>query len=178
MKKRQINLEKVIGSLGENTFPNIHYFMNESHQNPDGNVDGSNDGLYQGLVRGEGIDELGIDNNVLESQHPILELCKIILEKNGTLFFGLGLLYSEGFSEVAVDEEWIEIDEDLGGYYPNTGGYGIYLSNEGWNYGYYSCTLFLCFMPPEEKYYYLNDDEEDKVAMKIIKNIDEMDIFD
>lgn len=178
MNKRQVNLEKVIGSLGENIFPNIIYFMNGVNQGKDGDVDGSNDGLYQGLVRGEGIEELGIDKSVLESENPILELCKIILDKKGTLFFGLGLLSSEDFSEVYVDDEWIEIDEDLGGYYPNTGGYGIYLSNEGWDYGYYSQTLFLCHLPPEEKYYYLNDDEDDKIAMKIRKNIDEMDIFE
>ena len=177
MNNRQINLEKVIGSLGENVFPNIHYFMNGDYQNPDGNVDGSNDGLYQGLVRGEGIDELRIDKSVLESEHPIFELCKIILEKNGTLFFGLGVLYSESFDEVSIDDDWMELDEDLDEHY-STGGYGIYLSNDGWDYGYYSMSLFLCHLPPEEKYYYLNDDKNDKVAMKIIKNIDEMDIFD
>lgn len=178
MNEKQINLEKVIDNLGENIFPNIIYFMNGVNYGKDGNVDGSNDGLYQGLVRGEGIEELDIDKSVLESENPILELCKIILDKNGTLFFGLGLMYSEGFLEVSVDDEWIEIDEDLEGYYPNTGGYGIYLSNEGWDYGYYSQELFMCFMPPEEEYYYLDDNKEDKVAIKIMKNIDEMDIFE
>ena len=177
MNKRQVNLEKVIGSLGENIFPNIIYFMNGVNQGKDGDVDGSNDGLYQGLVRGEGIEELGIDKSVLESENPILELCKIILDKNGTLFFGLGLLYSESFDEVSVDDEWFEVDEEIGGQY-HIGGYGIYLSRDGWDYGYYSQELFMCFMPPEEEYYYLDDNKEDKVAMKIMKNIDEMDIFE
>ena len=82
MSDKKINLEKVIGSLGENIFPNIIYFMKGVNSGKDGNVDGSEDGLYQGLVRGEGIDELDIDKSVLESENPILELCKIILDKN------------------------------------------------------------------------------------------------
>ena len=177
MSDKKINLEKVIDNLGENIFPNIEYFMNGTSLRPDGNVDGSNDGLYQGLIRGEGIDELGIDNGVLDSENAILELCKIILDKNGTLFFKLGLIYSENFSEVEVDGEWFEIDENTEKSY-FTGGYGIFLTKNNWNYGYYTHSLSHCFLPPEEKFYYLFDDEDDKVARKMIENIDEMEIYD
>lgn len=179
MADKKINLEKVICNLGENFFPNIHYFMNGFHKGSDGSVDGSNDKLYKGLVHGEGLDELSIDESVLESEKPILELCKIILEKGGTLFFGLGLIYYEGGSEVIIDEEYsIVMDEEflLGKYY--IGGYGIILTKNKWNYGYYTVCLSHCFLPPEEKYYYLDNDKEDKVAMEIIKRIDEMDIYD
>ena len=79
MDKRKINLEKVIENLGENIFPNIEYFMNGVNVHSDGNVDGSNDGLYQGLIHGEGLEELGINQDVLNHEKPILELCKIIL---------------------------------------------------------------------------------------------------
>ena len=177
MNDRKINLEKVLGSLGENVFPNIHYFMDGVHKDADGNVDGSNDGLYKGLVRGEGLEELGIAKNVLESDDAVLQLCKIILEKNGTLFFSLGLLYSESPDYVSVDDDEFDVDEDIGGRY-HIGGYGIYLSNDGWSYGYYSLSLFLCYLPPEEEYYYLDNDEDDIIAMTIMKNIDEMDIYD
>ena len=35
-----------------------------------------------------------------------------------------------------------------------------------------------CFMPPEEKHYYLSEDKDDKIVMKMIKNLDEMYIYD
>ena len=177
MDKRQINLEKVIGNLGENIFPNIEYFMNGTSGEPDGSVDGSNNELYKGLVHGEGLDELCIDESILESENPILELCKIILEKDGKLFFKLGLTYYEGFSEIDVDGEWIEVDEYSDEAY-DTGGYGIYLTKDDWDYGYYTLIMSHCFLPPEESFYYLNEDKDDKVAMAIMKNIDEMDIYD
>ena len=99
MSDKKINLEKVIDNLGDNIFPNIEYFMKGNSLRADGNVDGSDDGLYQGLIRGEGLEELNIDGNILNSDEPILELCKIILDKNGTLFFKLGLIYYEGNEE-------------------------------------------------------------------------------
>lgn len=179
MSDKKINLKKVIVNLGENFFPNIHYFMNGFENGHDGSVDGSNDNLYKGLIHGEGLDELGIDQSILESEKPILELCKIILEKGGVLFFGLGLVYYEGGEELILDEEYSIImdEESLEKYY--IGGYGIVLTKDEWNYGYYTVCLSHCFLPPEEKYYYLdNDDEEDKVAMEIMKRIDEMDIYD
>ena len=95
------------------------------------------------------------------------------------LFFGLGLVYYEGGEELILDEEYSIImdEESLEKYY--IGGYGIVLTKDEWNYGYYTVCLSHCFLPPEEKYYYLdNDDEEDKVAMEIMKRIDEMDIYD
>ena len=177
MNDKKINLEKVIDNLGVNIFPNIEYFMNESQGRADGNVDGSNDGLYQGLVRGEGLEELNIDENVLNSDNPILELCKIILDKNGTLFFKLGLIYYEGNEFVIDEDELPEIDEYSEVEYSN-GGYGIYLTKDDWNYGYYTQCLFQCHLPPEEEFYYLTDDEEDEIAVEIIKRIERMDIFD
>lgn len=177
MSDKKINLEKVIGNLGENIFPNIEYFMNEESIRADGNVDGSNDGLYQGLVRGEGLDELNIDENILNSNNPILELCKIILDKNGTLFFKLGLIYYEGNEFVIDDDELFGFDEYSEVNY-STGGYGIYLTKDDWDYGYYTHCLSHCFLPPEEKFYHLTDDKEDEIAVEIIKRIEEMDIFD
>lgn len=177
MSDKKINLEKVIDNLGENIFPQIEYFMNGTQGRSDGNVDGSDDGLYKGLVRGEGLEELGIDEAVLESENPILKLCKIILEKDGTLFFKLGLIYYEGGSELAIDDEYFEVDEyEEIGY--SLGGYGIYLTKDGWSHGYYTHCLSHCFLPPEEKFYPLDNDEDDWIAMKMIGNIDEMDIFD
>lgn len=177
MDKRKINLEKVIENLGENIFPNIEYFMNGVNVHSDGNVDGSNDGLYQGLIHGEGLEELGIDKNVLNHEKPILDLCKIILEKNGTLFFKLGLFYSENYSEIEIDGEWFELDESLEKLY-GMGGYGIIVTKNDWDYGYYESIMSHCFMPPEEKHYYLSEDKDDKIVMKMIKNLDEMDIYD
>lgn len=177
MCNKKINLEKIIDNLGENIFPNIEYFIDGTYGGPDGSVDGSNDGLYKGLVHGEGLDELNIDESILKSENPILELCKIILGKNGTLFFKLGLIYYEGGSEISIDEEWFEIDECTDELY-YTGGYGIYLTKDDWSYGYYTVSMFLCFLPPEEKFYYLNNDKDDKITMEIIKNIDNMDIYD
>ena len=176
MNKKQISLEKIIGNLGENIFPNIEYFMDETNRNPDGNVDGSNDELYKGLVHGEGLDELDIDESILSSENPVLELCKIILDKNGTLFFKLGLIYYEG-NEMAIDDEWIEVDEYEDIPYSN-GGYGIYLTKDDWNYGYYTHCLSHCFLPPEEKFYYLENDKEDRFAGIMIRNIDDMDIYE
>lgn len=177
MEKRKINLEKVIDNLDENIFPNIEYFMDGIHRGLDGSVDGSNNGLYKGLIHGEGLDELGINKEILNSQKPILELCKIILDKKGTLFFKLGLTYYEGGSEIDIDGEWIEMDEYSEESY-DIGGYGIIVTNNGWDYGYYTQLMSHCFSAPEEDFYYLSEDKEDKVAMKIIKNLDEMDIYD
>ena len=75
MVDKKINLKKVIGNLGENIFPNIEYFMNDDSINPEGNVDGSNDGLYQGLVRGEGLDELNIDENISNNKDSKAIFC-------------------------------------------------------------------------------------------------------
>lgn len=133
--------------------------------------------MYQGLVRGEGLDELNIDENILNSENPILELCKIILEKNGTLFFKLGLIYYEGSEFVIDDDELLGIDEYSKVNY-STGGYGIYLTKDDWNCGYYTHCLSHCFLPPEEKFYYLTEDKDDEIAVEIIKRIEEMDIFD
>ena len=176
MSDKKINLEKVISNLGENHFPNIEYFMNETSFEPDGSVDGSNDELYKGLIHGEGLDGLNIDESILKCDDPILELCKIILDKNGTLFFKLGLIYYEG-SELVIDDDEIEIDEYAEINY-STGGYGIYLTKDDWNYGRYTHCLSHCFLPPEEKFYNLEEDKDDEIAMEIIKRIDEMDIYD
>ena len=176
MSDKKINLEKVISSVGENIFPQIEYFMGRTTGMSDGNVDGSDDGLYRGLIRGESLDELNIDESVLKCDDPILELCKIILDKNGTLFFKLGLIYYEG-NELVIDDDEIEIDEYAEINY-STGGYGIYLTKDDWNYGCYTHCLAHCFLPPEERFYNLNEDKYDEIAMELIKRIDDMDIYD
>jgi len=173
MSDKKINLEKVIDSLGDNSYPHIEYVVDGIT----GNVDGSDDGLYQGLLQGKNLKELGIDEEVLNSENPRLELCRILLDKNATLFFKLGLTYREG-TELSIDNDvHMELEEDNGGF-EETGGYGIFLTNDGWDYGYFDVVLLRCDMPPKETYCHIEDVEGEEFSAILIDLIDNMDIYD
>ena len=181
MYEKEVDLKK-LSKFASNESPNIHYFKNEDRIK--GYVDAD------GLIKGNDLEKLEIDDSILNTENPIEELCKYLLDNDYELFFNLGIV--EDLSEYNITDKGkfeinyllnvkIDAENDFNGY--TNGHYGVFVKRIFDKYqkddGYVAETMSIVkFLQPDRKFYHLDEiQSEDKLKNTFKKLIDKEDIY-